>query len=81
MFFNHVGLPFPHLRLLESDSAAMNLFDVTGNAGALGVTFFFVLSGFVLTWSARDRDTAPRFWRRRLVNVCRTVGSLGAWRW
>ncbi|CAL9326123.1 MULTISPECIES: acyltransferase family protein [Streptomyces] len=69
VFFNHVGLPFPHLRLLESDSAAMNLFDVTGNAGALGVTFFFVLSGFVLTWSARDRDTAPRFWRRRLVKI------------
>ncbi|MEO3764449.1 acyltransferase [Streptomyces sp. B8F3] len=69
VFLNHVGLPFPHSRLLESDSAAMNLFDVTANAGALGVTFFFVLSGFVLTWSARERDTAPRFWRRRLVKI------------
>lgn len=69
VFLNHVGLPFPHLRLLESDSATMNLFDVTANAGTLGVTFFFVLSGFVLTWSAREKDTAPKFWRRRLVKI------------
>ncbi|WP_308408559.1 acyltransferase [Streptomyces sp. AC627_RSS907] len=69
VFLNHVGLPFPHLRLLESESATSKLFDVTANAGALGVTFFFVLSGFVLTWSAREKDTAPRFWRRRLVKI------------
>lgn len=69
VFFNHVGLPLPHLRLLESDSAAFRLFDVTGDAGALGVMFFFALSGFVLTWSARQSDTARRFWRRRFVKI------------
>ncbi|MFJ8871532.1 acyltransferase family protein [Streptomyces sp. NPDC102473] len=69
VFFNHTGLPFPFLRLLEDDKAAMNYFDVTANAGALGVTFFFVLSGFVLTWSARDRDTTGAFWRRRFVKI------------
>ncbi|MDX6353248.1 MAG: hypothetical protein QOF98_151, partial [Streptomyces sp.] len=38
-------------------------------AGRIGVSFFFILSGFVLTWSARSVDTAPRFWRRRLVKI------------
>lgn len=33
--------------------------------GYLGVTFFFVLSGFVLTWSARpDVPTSTFYWRR-----------------
>jgi len=38
-------------------------------AGATGVSFFFVLSGFVLTWSARPDDRAPAFWRRRIARV------------
>jgi peptidoglycan/LPS O-acetylase OafA/YrhL len=37
--------------------------------GAAGVSFFFVLSGFVLTWSARNGDTAVRFWRRRFARI------------
>lgn len=43
--------------------------DVFANAGFVGVTFFFVLSGFVLTWSARAADTVPGFYRRRLVKI------------
>ncbi|MBT2442550.1 acyltransferase [Streptomyces sp. ISL-36] len=43
--------------------------DVFANAGFYGVSFFFVLSGFVLTWSARTGDTAPRVWRRRLAKI------------
>ncbi|MFE4513121.1 acyltransferase family protein [Kitasatospora sp. NPDC056783] len=39
------------------------------NGGWAGVTFFFVLSGFVLTWSARDKDNAPAFWGRRLAKI------------
>jgi peptidoglycan/LPS O-acetylase OafA/YrhL len=42
---------------------------IFANAGFYGVTFFFVLSGFVLTWSARPADGAPRVWRRRLVKI------------
>lgn len=38
-------------------------------AGFLGVGFFFVLSGFVLTWSARPADRTGRFYRRRFFKV------------
>ncbi|MFF8861211.1 acyltransferase family protein [Streptomyces sp. NPDC015139] len=38
-------------------------------AGATGVSFFFVLSGFVLTWSARPGDRALAFYRRRVARV------------
>ncbi|MFF4529049.1 acyltransferase family protein [Streptomyces sp. NPDC001407] len=38
-------------------------------AGSAGVSFFFVLSGFVLTWSARADQPARAFWRRRACKV------------
>ncbi len=38
-------------------------------SGSYGVGFFFILSGFVLTWTARSDDTAGSFWRRRLVKI------------
>jgi peptidoglycan/LPS O-acetylase OafA/YrhL len=37
--------------------------------GSAGVSFFFILSGFVLAWSARPGDTAARFWRRRFAKI------------
>ncbi|WP_204018245.1 acyltransferase family protein [Sphaerimonospora thailandensis] len=39
------------------------------NTGYIGVSFFFVLSGFVLTWSAVPGDRKPAFWRRRIVKI------------
>ncbi|MGX5189104.1 acyltransferase family protein [Streptomyces avermitilis] len=38
-------------------------------AGASGVSFFFILSGFVLMWSARPGDRALAFWRRRIARI------------
>jgi peptidoglycan/LPS O-acetylase OafA/YrhL len=40
-----------------------------GKAGYVGVSFFFVLSGFVLTWSARDGEAVGPFWRRRVLKI------------
>jgi peptidoglycan/LPS O-acetylase OafA/YrhL len=37
--------------------------------GVSGVTFFFVLSGFVLTWTASGRDTTAWFLARRFARV------------
>lgn len=39
------------------------------DAGDLGVSFFFVLSGFVLTWSARPGRPVWRFWHNRVVRI------------
>ena len=37
--------------------------------GNFGVTFFFVLSGFVLTWSARPGLPVATFWWRRFARI------------
>jgi peptidoglycan/LPS O-acetylase OafA/YrhL len=37
--------------------------------GLSGVQFFFILSGFVLVWSARPGDTRRAFWRRRIAKI------------
>jgi peptidoglycan/LPS O-acetylase OafA/YrhL len=41
----------------------------TERSAASAVTFFFVLSGFVLTLSWRDGEPAAPFWQRRLARV------------
>ena len=37
--------------------------------GSNGVSFFFILSGFVLTWSARPGAAALDIWRRRAAKI------------
>ena len=39
------------------------------SAGPAGVSFFFVLSGFVLTWSRRTGDRRRDFYRRRFARI------------
>lgn len=45
--------------------------------GGSGVGLFFVLSGFVLAWSARPSDTPAAMWRRRAARILPTY--LVAW--
>lgn len=40
-----------------------------GTIGHIAVCYFFILSGFVLTWAVRPGDTARSFWERRLFRV------------
>lgn len=58
VFLSHVNvfLPLPHTK---------GLFGL----GVSGVTFFFVLSGFVLTWTMTQGDTPGYFYGRRFARV------------
>ncbi|GAA0384147.1 acyltransferase [Microbispora corallina] len=65
IFFFHAQ--FEHV---FTDPAAQDVYAaILGQGGPTGVGFFFILSGFVLTWSARADDTPGRFWRRRFFKV------------
>ncbi|WP_084315937.1 acyltransferase family protein [Actinospica robiniae] len=65
VFFSHISLS----GLFSDPRAATDAFQVAARAGWIGVGFFFVLSGFVLTYSARSDDTARYFWRRRFAKI------------
>ncbi len=70
---------------------------ITFQLAATGVSYFFILSGFILTWSAPTGDTPAKFWRRRffkvypnhlvtfvaaMVVLTLVVGqSIGGWSW
>jgi mycarose O-acyltransferase len=68
VFSFHAFALFP----LASQPAMARAGLLIGPAGFIGVTFFFVLSGFVLTWSARPSDTTLAFWRRRFFKISPT---------
>ncbi|GAB4082263.1 acyltransferase [Modestobacter muralis] len=52
-----------------SGAQADRVVEVLFNPGFTGVSFFFVLSGFVLTWSHQPGDTPRAFYRRRFARV------------
>lgn len=56
LFHMRGGAPLPHMEPLFV-------------FGDYGVTFFFVLSGFVLTWSARPQVAVSTFWWRRFARI------------
>ncbi|MFC7613514.1 acyltransferase family protein [Actinokineospora soli] len=55
--------------LFADATAQGTLGAVVSGGGWAGVTFFFILSGFVLAWSSRSTDTVTRFWRRRIFKI------------
>jgi peptidoglycan/LPS O-acetylase OafA/YrhL len=54
---------------LFADGAVRTALSWLFGPGAGGVSLFFVLSGFVLTWSAQPTDTARQFWWRRFTRI------------
>ncbi|MBF9134859.1 acyltransferase [Plantactinospora sp. S1510] len=44
-------------------------FGIFSRTGSAALNFFFILSGFVLAWSAVDGDTKQAFWRRRAAKI------------
>jgi mycarose O-acyltransferase len=59
----HIG--FFYLPQTESNPVTMLVYA----AGSLSLSFFFLISGFILTWIARPIESALAFWRRRLVKI------------
>ncbi|WP_347943018.1 acyltransferase [Sphaerisporangium sp. TRM90804] len=67
--------------LFSSASMRSTYASVVLIAGLAGVTYFFILSGFILTYVQRTTDTAKAFWWRRFLKIYPThlitlVGAL-----
>jgi peptidoglycan/LPS O-acetylase OafA/YrhL len=58
-----------HIEQFVDDGPVRTGMEWVFGPGAVGVSFFFILSGFVLTWSVRPGDTARRFWWRRIARI------------
>ncbi|GAA3525286.1 acyltransferase [Streptomyces osmaniensis] len=69
VFCYHSSLAMPALNPFASEGVADGYRWLFSNAGWAGVSFFFILSGFVLTWSAREGDRPRHFWRRRFFKI------------
>ncbi|GGZ35921.1 acyltransferase [Streptomyces inusitatus] len=57
------------LHIFEDAELRENYRYAVGFIGYTCVSFFFVTSGFILTWAQRAKDTRARFWRRRLFKI------------
>lgn len=61
--------PFGPVNPVANQHVANTLSWLFGKAGYVGVSFFFVLSGFVLFWSTKPDEAATAFWRRRALKI------------
>ena len=70
-FFAALGVFGFHINVLGlfGEPHAAAAVDAVFGQGSNGVSFFFILSGFVLTWSARPGATARSIWRRRAAKI------------
>ncbi|MEU5264160.1 acyltransferase [Amycolatopsis sp. NPDC021455] len=69
VFMDHSLLPLPGINPF-ADQAFGDGLEAVFRVAAFGcVSFFFVLSGFLLTWLAKPSDTYGGFIRRRLVRI------------
>ncbi|MFC7310632.1 acyltransferase family protein [Streptomyces monticola] len=76
VFFFHITIladTLPYgidlIHIFEDASARDTYVSLFGAIGFTGVSFFFVLSGFVLAWAQRPTDTVTQFWRRRFFKI------------
>lgn len=61
--------PTAPISFFADPDVAKPLADFLLPSGRIGVSFFFVLSGFVLAWSSKPGDRPLAFWRRRALKI------------
>lgn len=65
VFFFHAAT----FQTFSAPGAQARFFNLFEQGGWSGVGFFFVLSGFVLTWATHPNDSARKFLRRRFFKI------------
>jgi peptidoglycan/LPS O-acetylase OafA/YrhL len=69
VFGQHLLEQYYNPQLVAPRQVRSAVWAALAHGGGLGVSFFFVLSGFVLAWSFRPGSSTPRFWWRRFSKV------------
>lgn len=69
LMMNPLDFSWPAISPFADGSTAQSAAQLFSRTGYVGLSFFFVLSGFVITWSARPGTSTRAFIRRRLVKI------------
>ncbi len=68
VFLFHASLPSDLAPF--ADPTTQSVFAlIVSKGGWLGVSYFFILSGFIMVWSAKDHDTVGDFYLRRFAKI------------